>query len=121
MVDGNTSSVAALCAWLVGLNVGTVSVGIGDIVDNSNATIGASQTVAADSVAVGVALLVTEGATSGAGLVVTERVLAKIVLAPVLAARAGVDCGRNGGRSEQVAGRSDRDETGEADDELHVV
>lgn len=86
LVDEDTGSVPRLGARLVGLDVGAVTVGVGHVVHDAHLSVGATETIAAHTVPVGVALLVAEGAACGAGLVVAERVLAEVVLAPVLAA-----------------------------------
>lgn len=76
LVNGDGGSVSALCAWLIGLHVGTVTIGISHVVHDTDATVGTGQSVTSDSVSERVALLVTERATCGASLIVTERVLA---------------------------------------------
>ena len=90
LVNSNASRVAALSTWLVGLHIGAISVGVSNVIDDTDTAIGASQSVASDSVSESVTLLVTERATSCAGLVITERVLAQVVLTSVLAAGTSV-------------------------------
>lgn len=121
LVDGHCGCVSAFGSWFVGLDVCAITVCVGDIVDDADSAVGSGQTVAADLVSERVALLVTERATSCAGLVVAERILAEIVLASVLAAGSSVDGCRNGCWSHQVAGRGDGDEASETDEYLQSV
>lgn len=104
LVDGHGGCVAALCTWLIGLHVGTVTISVGHIVHDANATVGTGQSVTSHSVSKGIALLVTERATCGSGLIVTERILAQIVLASILAALASVHGGRDQSWGHKVAG-----------------
>lgn len=117
LVDHGGGWVLGLDAWFVGLDVGTETEVIGDVVDDSETTVSVSETVRADLVAVAVALFTSEGAAGGVVLIVTESVVTQVVLRSELGRVSRVDEGSVVGHGDDVC-RGDGDET-EKDQALH--
>ena len=117
LVDQSGRWVLRLDARLIGLDGGAEAGGVGHVVDDSGAAVDVTQTVAS-GLAGNASGLASEGAAAWVVLVVAEGVVADRVLRAVLAAGAGRDGGRDGGWGDQMAGRGDCDEAGEADEDL---
>lgn len=83
-VVGSGSGMGRSGSGLVGRDVGAETVAIGDVLNNTDATIGVGQPVGADLVAPSVAGLLAEGAAAGVAFLVAEVVVAGKILRPVL-------------------------------------
>ena len=79
LVDGDGSWVLWLDSGFVGLDVGSVSKGISDVVDSSDSAIGISQTVGSNNLAKSVSSFTSEGTTSGMVFIVTEGVVSNVL------------------------------------------
>jgi len=93
LVDEGGSWVLWLNTGLVGLDVHSESSGIGNVVDNSETTIGISESVASDLAAVSGSRFSSEGTSGGVVLVVSESVVSDVVLVSVLSGGSSVDEG----------------------------
>ena len=79
LVDGNVSWILGFNSGLVGLDVGPESGGIGDVVDDTDSSVGVAESVRSSDVAMGVTGFLSETAARQVALVV-----AKVVDAVVL-------------------------------------
>ena len=79
LVDGGVCGVLGFDSGLVGLDVGAESVGVCDVVDDSDSSVGVAESVGAGDVAVGVSGFFSEAASGQVALVVAEVVVAVVL------------------------------------------
>ena len=79
LVDGDGSWVLWLDSGFVGLDVGSVSKGISDVVDSSDSAIGISESIGTNNLSKSVSSFSSEGTTGSVVFVVSESVVAQVL------------------------------------------